>query len=280
MKKCSSATILGGGLIGMHAAENLAKAGLDVTMVEMLPQILSGYFDKRAASMIQGAFSSNGVRILTGNAVTHVAASNNSYVVSLENGLDLSAHLLLIATGVKPNTDFLADSSVDVDQGILVDSRMKTNLENVWAAGDVAQARNFQRTETSLNGILPDAVEQGRIAGTAMAGEIDPQPYRGGIPMNTYSFFGNRAFSAGLTIVSEETGEYQVDLLVSPGRMHYRKMVFQDEHLVGVSTINSELDPGIFSELILRRIDLSDFMEDLVTNPVSTGRFMMSTMWR
>lgn len=280
MKGCPSATILGGGLIGMHAAENLAKAGLNVTLVEMLLQVLPGYFDSRAASLIQKTFTRNGVRILTGKAVTHVTASNSAYVVSLENGLDLSAHLLLVATGVKTNTDFLSDSRVEVDQGVLVDPNMQTSVENVWAAGDVAQAGSFLAAERSLTGILPDAVTQGRIAGTAMAGGTEPHRYRGGMPMNTYSFFGNRSFSAGLTLVPEETDEYQVDLVVSPSRTRYRKMVFKDDHLVGVSSINSELDPGIFSELILRKIDLSPYQEDLVNDPVNTGRFIMSATWR
>jgi len=275
-----SAIILGGGLIGMHAAENLAKAGLEVTLVEMQPQVLPGYFDEQAAAMIQKVFTDNGVRVLTGHAVTHVTASNSACVVSLENGLDLSGHVLLVATGVKPNTGFVKGSEIDLDKGVLVDDRMRTSASHVWAAGDVAQASSFAVSEKILNGILPDAVEQGWIAGMDMVEDPALQPYRGGMPMNTYSFFGNHAFTVGITLPPERAEEYQVDLMVSPSGLQYQKFVFKDDSLLGVSAINADLDPGVLSEMIFGRISLDAAKARLARAPRDTGRLIMSGMWR
>jgi len=275
-----SAIILGGGLIGMHAAENLAKAGLEVTVVEMQPQILPGYFDAQAASMIHKVFADRGVRILTGHAVTHVTASNSACAVSLENGLDLSGHLLLVATGVEPNTGFVKPNEIELDQGILVDDRMRSSASGVWAAGDVAQASSFRGSERVLNGILPDAVDQGWTAGMDMVEDPAFIPYRGGIPTNTYTFFRNHAFSVGITSLQAEGEEFQVDLMVSSSGLRYQKLVYQDELLVGASAINANLDPGILSEMILSRVSLEKVKTRFAREPLDTGRLIMSSLWR
>jgi len=280
VRNAQSAIILGAGLIGMHAAESLAKAGLDVTVVEMLPQVLPGYFDDQASGLIQGVFIDNGVRVLTGSRVTHVTFSNRACALSLENGLDLSAHLLLVATGAKPRMDYLTGSGVETDAGILVNDRMQTSVSNIWAAGDVAQAKGFFGTEKILNGILPDAVEQGRIAGMDMSGDPDLAPYQGGISMNTYSFFGHRAISVGMSSPPSSTDEYQVDHSFSPSSIRYQKLVFKNDNLVGFSAINSMLDPGVILQIIRRQIDLADIKATFASAPLNTGRLLMSKLWR
>jgi phenylglyoxylate dehydrogenase epsilon subunit len=280
MQKGGSAIVLGAGLIGMHAAENMAKAGLKVTVVEMLSQVLPGYFDSQAADLIQRVFTENGIKILTGSAVTHVTAANDACAVSLANGLDLSAHFLLVATGVRPRIAFLSGSDVKTDAGILVDDRMRTSAEGVWAAGDVAQARSFFGSPKILNGILPDAVEQGWIAGMDMAGDPSLKPYGGGIPMNTYSFFGNRSFSVGMTQPKESDEGFEVDQIYSPLGHRYQKLVFRDGGLVGASAINGTLDPGVIWQMIRRRVALGDDKERFVGSPLETGRLLMSRLWR
>ena len=280
MENTQSAIILGAGLIGMHAAENLAKAGLQVTVVEMLPRVLPGYFDERAAGLIQRVFAQNGVKVLTGSAVTHVTTSNRACALSLENGLDLSAHLLLVSTGVKPRMEYLAGSEVETDAGILVDDRMRTSVSNIWAAGDVAQARSFFDSEKILNGILPDAVEQGRIAGMDIVADQALKLYSGGIPMNTYSFFGHRAISVGISVPPSTGEEFQVDFVFSPTSLRYQKLVFQNDNLVGVSAINAELDPGVMWQIIRRQVDLGDIKDKFASAPLETGRLLMSKIWR
>jgi phenylglyoxylate dehydrogenase epsilon subunit len=279
-KKSSSAIVLGGGLIGMHAAENMAKAGLKVTVVEMLQQILPGYFDQQAAGLIQKVFTENGVKILTGSPVTHVTSANGACAVSLENGLDLSAHILLVATGVRPRMSFLSGSDVKTDAGVLVDEKMRTDVENIWAAGDVAQAISFLGPGKVLNGTLPDAVEQGRIAGMDMAGDLFLQPYPGGIPRNTYSFFGNRSFSVGSSLHVKSDNGFDVDTIHSSAGMKYQKLVFQGGRLIGASAINSTLDPGIVYQMILKSVELGEMRRKFAGFPLESGRLLMTRLWR
>jgi phenylglyoxylate dehydrogenase epsilon subunit len=279
-QKASSAIVLGGGLIGMHAAENMAKRGRQVTVVEAMPQILPGYFDTQAAGLVQRVFSEQGIKTLTGSAVTRVSASNGGCVVSLDSGPDLSADLLLVATGVSPCTEYLAESGIEVHEGILVDDTMRASASHVWAAGDVAQARGFFNSEKRINATIPNAVEQGRIAGMDMVDDPAVSPFPGGLAMNAYRFLGNQAFSVGLNVVPDSDESYEVDKVFHPTSLQYQKLIFKEGRLVGASGINSNLDPGIMAQLIGRRVELGEVKAQLVSAPLETGRILMSRLWR
>ncbi len=271
-----SAIVLGAGLVGMHAAENLAQAGVKVTLVEMLSQVLPGYFDRRAGGIIKKVFADNGVKMLLGSPVTHVLANHNGCALSLESGLDLSADLLLVATGVQPNQEVLVG-----DQGeVVVDDYMRTEHPNVWAAGDLVKARCFFRGKPVYSATLPSAVEQGRIAGADMAGDSGVEPYQGSIPVNTYSFFGNRAFSVGWSVPSGSTKGLEMDFQYSPSGLRYQKLVFKGDHLVGAMGVNSDLDPGVMWQLIRRKVDLGDMKKQFAADPRNIGRLLMSKLWR
>lgn len=274
------ALVLGGGLIGMHAAENLAKGGAQVTVVEIQPHVLSGYFDADASGMIEKVFVGNGVRLLTSSQITRLAGRGEGCRATLGDGTELDADLLLVAAGVAPVTDFLDESGIEIDRGVLVDDWMHTSADNVWAAGDVAQARGFFEGEKIINGILPDAVGQGRIAGMAMAGDAEAKPYTGGVPLNTYAFFGQQAASVGVQESALDTSGVEVHRQVDAEAARYLKIVLKDSRLAGIFGINWPFDPGVMWELILRRIDLGAFKQPFLDAPQKIARVLMSRNWR
>lgn len=279
MKASKQAVVMGAGLVGMHAAENLVKAGVKVTIVEMAKQLTDGYFDATAAALIEKAFTDNGATILTGSRVVKLAPSAVGATLTLEGGATLEADLLLVATGVRPNMDFLAGegAAVERDKGILVGERMQTSVPNVFAAGDCAQAKSFYSDAKVMNAILPDAAEQGRIAGMAMAGDPGIKEYPGGIPVNTYHFFGRHAISVGSSKVPEG-GEVVTRFDETSGR--YLKVIFHEGRLTGIYGVNEFFDGGVMCQLILRRVDLSPVKERFVANPLLVGRELMSKLWR
>lgn len=281
MEKAKSAIVLGAGLIAMHSAENLAHAGLEVTVVVRRQVSLFAYFDGEAARMIEKVFSDHGVRIALGYGVEKISkGADGGVVVTLQSGEELKADLLHLATGVKPRVSFLDGSGIEMDQGIMVDNLMRTSVPDVWAAGDVAQAPGFFDPGKTINATLPNASVQGRIAGTDMTGDTGIKPYLGSSGLNTFNFFGNHAFSVGLGTVTESTNEIEVNTTFLPSGMRYQKLVFKDNKLVGVSAINAELDPGVLRELIQREIDLTDVKEKFTNAPRETGRLLMSKLWR
>lgn len=277
MKQSKQAVVLGAGLVGMHAAENLVKAGANVTIVEMSAQLTSGYFDETAASLIEQAFTANGAKIRTSSRVTGLAADGDDIVLTLGDGSTLNADLLLVATGVRPELDYLKDSGVACDKGILVDDRMQTSVANVWAAGDCAQARGFFDEAQVMNAILPDAAVQGRIAGMAMAGDPGVADYAGGVPLNTYHFFGRHAISVGSSKVPEG-GVERTRFDEASGR--HLKLIMKDGRLLGIYGVNEFFDAGVMAQLIVRRTDLSAVQDRLFEQPLTVGRELMSQIWR
>ena len=271
------AVVLGAGLVGLHAAENLAEAGLAVSVVEMRPQVLPGYFDAKASGRIEASFTEHGVRLLLGRTAVRVEGRGDGCVVSLDGGETVEADLLLVATGVKPVTDWLAGSGVAVDRGVLVDDTMQTSVADVWAAGDVAQAKDFHSGTQALIGIIPTAVEQGRLAGMDMAGDAYVKPYPGGVPVNTYRFFGRVALSIGQAVANGNGAPVEVSEHDEAG---YRRVVLVDDRLIGYASVDEPFDVGIMGELIRRRVDLSGCKEAFLARPLETGRRLMSEGWR
>ena len=286
IKNSKQAVVLGAGLVGMHAAENLVKAGARVTIVEMAKQLTDGYFDTVAAGLIEKAFTDNGATILTGSRVVKLAPSAASFgtqatpgaMITLENGTTLEADLLLVATGVKPNMEYLAGSQVEHDRGILVSDSMQTSVANVWSAGDCAQAKGFFTDAKVMNAILPDATEQGRIAGMAMAGDPGLKHYPGGVPLNTYHFFGRHAISVGSSKVPDG-GEMVTRFDEASGR-DLQAIFSADNRLTGIYGVNEFFDGGVMCQLILRRVDLTPVKERFLANPLAVGRELMSKLWR
>jgi len=239
----------------------------------MQPRVLAGYFDAEASAIIEAAFAAKGITLMLGAKVSRLETAGEGVRVTTDSGATLDADLLLVAAGVAPVTDFLAGSGVAIDRGVIVDDSMRSSVDGIWAAGDVAQAKGFYNGEKILNGILPSAVEQGKLAGMAMAGDPAVKPWPGGVPLNTYTFFGQQAVSVG----SQDEGEV---VRKEADAKHYLKIVMQGKHLTGIFGINVPFDPGVMWEIILRRIDLSSVREAFIADPQKMARSIMSKTWR
>jgi phenylglyoxylate dehydrogenase epsilon subunit len=287
-----SVVIMGAGLVGMHAAESFSKKGMKVAVVELLPQVLPGYFDGEASKLIQRVFAENDVTFHLNNPVEKAEAVDGKAKVILKDGQELTGDILLVATGVKTRMGFLANSGIQSEEGVLVDNYMRTSVENVWAAGDVAQADGFFGGKKIVNAILPDASEQGKIAGGCMAegelvaltfeevGDKDISlAYAGGVPMNTFNFYGNRAFAVGLSSPDDEE-DFEVDTMLLPSGLVYQKMVFEDDFLVGLIGINVSLEPGIIMNTIRRKVDIQERKAEFALNPLGMSRRIMWSSWR
>jgi phenylglyoxylate dehydrogenase epsilon subunit len=202
---------------------------------------------------------------------------DGGFIMHFKEGESLEGDLLVVGAGVTPVMDYLAGTPVATDRGILVDDTMRTNVSDVWAAGDVAQARGFYTSAPVLNGILPYAVEQGRIAGLAMAQDPALEAYRGGVPLNTYSFWGRHALAVGSN--APPVGATVVRR-VDGAKERYLKIILDGNRLHGIFGVNETFDAGVMWELILRRIDLGAVRERFLARPNDAARALMSEHWR
>lgn len=259
--KIDSAVIVGGGLIGMQAAEALSKVGVKVTVVEMLDRVLALAIDKHASDMIEAKFREHGVTILTSCGVTRIEGVPDEGVthVVLSDGREIPCQAVIVAVGVRPRTELAVQAGIMVRRGIPVDDFMQTSAPDVYAAGDVAEALDLLSGEQRLTPIWPNAYMEGRIAGAAMAGK--PVAYAGGIPMNTAHFYDFPVMSAGIT----EMGEGCTELVQSNEHTgFYRRIILQNNVPIGMVMAGDAVDRGgIILGLIRKRTDASSFLKEL-----------------
>ncbi len=262
-----NAAILGAGMVGMEIAAVLLERGCRVSIIEKEPNILPMYFNEEAEAYIRDIFTEHKALLFTGREATAVKSKGGKISVALSDGSSLDADILINATGAKSRVSFLEGSGVKIGNGILVDKRMRTNLEHIYAAGDTAEAHDFFTGKPKLNAIMHSAVIQGRVAGANMVGS--GTEYDGGIPMLAFNFFANQAFSIGLTVPQGSAG--QVLKQKDDQKRVFRKLIFDGDRLVGGMLINEKIDPGILLYLIQRRVDMAPYKDALFerTKPLS-----------
>lgn len=141
-KNCRKAVVCGAGFIGLEAAENLAAMHMDVTIIDAASQIMPNAFDEDMAGFAKRQLKAAGMRILTATSLTGITGEERAQAVQTDHG-DLPADIVILAIGVRPATKFLEGNGIEMFKGtILVDKHMKTNLPDIYAAGDCALVKN------------------------------------------------------------------------------------------------------------------------------------------
>ncbi len=254
--------VIGGGLIGLKAAEGLYQLGKKITIVELADRILSNAFDKPAGRIVAKKMKANGIEVITEDTVVRIEGEGADITgVTLKSEEFIPCDTVIVAIGVRPAAAFLKGSGVEVNRGVVVDDRMETNVAGVFAAGDVAEARDFFSGQKNPMPIWPDAYIQGDIAGTAMAG--GDKSYSGGLSMNSLELFKVPTISMGVTNPLDVKG-FDILTFQDQENSQYRKIVLKGNLLVGAVLVGNVERAGIFAGLIREKIDISQFRESLL----------------
>ncbi|MDI3528605.1 MAG: hypothetical protein PWQ23_424 [Thermoanaerobacter sp.] len=261
-KPGSKAVIVGGGLIGFKAAEGLHHLGVDVTIVELADRILSTILDAEGASLVSQSLQNDGIKIITGTTVDKIIGDEYVKGVLLKNGQELEADNLIIAIGVVPNVDVVKNTSISINRGILVDNTMKTSVEDVYAAGDVAEGYDMLVESNRVVPIWPNAYMQGEIAGLNMIG-IN-KSFKGIFPMNSIGYKNTNMITAGITNPQQE--EFEIISKIDHNRKYYKKFVVKENRLVGFILINDIDRAGLFTGFIKNETDITPFKKYLLND--------------
>ncbi|MBI4331805.1 MAG: NAD(P)/FAD-dependent oxidoreductase [Chloroflexi bacterium] len=168
VRRASNAVIVGAGAIGIETALALACQGKRVTIVEAVPQILPLMLDADLAAFVQAKLEERGVHFLLNSPVCEVLGKRRADGVVCEK--EVAGDLVIVAAGFRPNMGFVNPAGIKTARGILVNDRMQTSAPNIYAAGDVAEARNPFADRYELNFTWFSALEQGRVAGSNIGG--------------------------------------------------------------------------------------------------------------
>ena len=208
-KKIQKAVVIGGGLIGIETCEALQLAGIEITVVEMLPQLLT-FLDWELAKLVENHVKSKGANVITDNGVAEFLGENGKLTgVKLQNGTELPCELAVVAIGVNPNTALAKDAGLllGATGGILVNEYMQTSDADIYAAGDCVESLNII-TGKKVHAPYGDLANlQGRVAGeNAAAGNSVTFP--GTIQTGICKVFDFAAGSTGLSEKAARTAGY------------------------------------------------------------------------
>ena len=244
--------LIGGGLLGLEAGNGLRKLGLKVIVVEFFPRLLPRQMDAAGAAILARQLEDMGFTFYLGGKTQEITPGPDGLTVSLESGEKLKADLVLISAGVRPDLSLAQTLGLDIDKGVKVDDTMKTSRDGIYAAGDLIEHRG------RFYGIWPAAMEQGAVAGAAMAGGA--AKYDGTLPSNVLKVAGIDLMAAGDI---DADGKLEALVHTDSAQKTYRKLVIQDNLLVGAILLGDIRGSAEIQAAISKKTDVSRLKSEL-----------------
>jgi len=266
LEQSKSAVVIGGGLIGVSAAEALVKRGITVTLVELKQHILNLILDEKASEIAEKVLTEAGVTVITGQTVQHILGrkDNEGSVggVVITDGKEIPCDLVVVAIGVIPRTELVKETDMKLNRGIVVDRFMRTNIPDVYACGDVAEAHDFLLNGNRLLPLWPLAHLGGQVAGYNMAGK--KVEYAGGTVMSSLKYFDLPIIAVGNTN-PEDSGDYELLVERQPEKTVYKKILLKDNRIVAFIFLGDIEKAGILFHLLKNHVDVSEIKDRLLS---------------
>lgn len=242
LPRVKNVVVIGGGVLGLEAAWELKKAQYKVTVLEAAPKLMGRQLDDSASEMLKMIAEGNGIEVQTGVSIASIEGEEHVTGVKLVGGEAILADLVLISAGVRANTALAKEAGIEVDRAVVVNSKMETNIENIYACGDCAQFEGVNYA------IWPQALEQGKTAGANAAG--DCVEYEQVPAALTFHGMNTALFASG------DNGKrpdvlYKTVEMKDPSKKQYEKLYFFNNRLCGVILIGD----------LSRMIELSQALE-------------------
>lgn len=239
--RTKEAVVIGGGVLGLEAAWELKKAGLEVTVLEAAPVLMGRQLDSGSAEILKEIAAKNGINIRTGVSVSGIEGQDKVTGVKLADGEEIAAQLVIISAGVRANTALAQEIGLEIGRAVKVSAKMQTNIPDVYACGDCAEYDGIDYA------IWPEAVEQGKIAGANAAGEgVEYEPVEAAL---TFHGMNTALFAAG------DNGKnpnllYKTVEFRDMGKGRYRKYFFLNNRLSGVIMIGDLSEMASMTEAL------------------------------
>ena len=224
MKEAKKAVVIGAGPLGLEAAWEMKLAGLDVTVVEFLPNLMNNQLDQEGADIFKNQVSDCGITFITSEECTEIITKDSKLTsLKLKSGKTLDADILLVSTGIRSNIELAKETGIECNRGVIVNERMETSVKDIYACGDVAEFNGL------VYGNWPAAIEMGKTAG-ANACEAE-KAFENFTPSIILDALNTHVFSAGLIRFNDSSYEKISSKDESKGQ--YTKLFFKDNILVG-----------------------------------------------
>ena len=247
-RNATRAVCIGGGVMGLEGAWGLKNGGLDVTVLETAPGLLPRQLDDNASAMLEDICNNAGVHIVTGAKIAKITED----AVVLEDGTEYEAQLVIMSTGMRPYTKVAEDSGIAVDKWVVADSGMRTNVPDVFAAGDCIIVNGQPQA------FWAQAVATGRVAGANAAGDsLEYEKLGSSLVMEVC---GTSVFALG-TNGKDPDREFRAVEKMDQKAGLYEKYYFADDRLEGVILVGDISKMGEMTERIAEKAAYSDMFD-------------------
>ena len=262
--KYRNAVVIGGGLLGLEAANGLMKRGMNVTVVHVAPTLMERQLDNTAGHMLQQSLEERGMRFLIGAQTQELVAGPDGRVtaVKFKDGSEAPAELVVMAVGIRPNTALAEKMRLHVNRGIVVSDTMQTVTDGrIYAVGECAAHRGI------AYGLVAPLFEQGKVVANHLA-EFGIGRYQGSLTSTKLKVTGIDLFSAGDFQGGEDTEEI---VLSDPFGGVYKKLVIKGDKLVGACLYGDTVDGSWYFKLLREGRSVADIRERLMFGESNIG---------
>ena len=273
----SHVVLVGAGVIAFTILNSILALGARLTIVEVERRILPRMIDDTGAGLVARWLADHGVTVRAGVRLTRIEDAKGGKRLVFAAGAPIVCDLVIMATGIKTNLDWLQGAGVAVNRGVVVDDHLRSSVPNVYAAGDVAEGRDRISGEPAVHAIEPTAQEHGRVVGANMAGR--DVRYRGSVIVNIVEVchLDVASFGAWDDPKAEAASGLKAD------RPAYRKLLWRGDRLTGAiilgpsSDIWTTNDVGMLKGLVQSGVALGRFKAHLEANPFDVKRAFIAS---
>jgi nitrite reductase (NADH) large subunit len=260
-KQGGKAVVIGGGLLGLEAANGLMKQGMDVTVVHLMDTLMERQLDKPAGALLKASLEKNGMKFLMEAQTEAILGTDKVEGIRFKEGLELPADLVVMAVGIRPNIDLAKKIGLHCERGIVVNDTMQSFDPRVYSVGECIQHRG------ETYGLVAPLFEQAKVCANHLA-HMGIARYQGSVASTKLKVTGIDLFSAG-DFHGDETTEELV--LQDPGRGIYKKVVLKDHRIQGAVMYGDTIDGTWYFELMRDGTDISDFRDKLLFGQAHLG---------
>ncbi len=258
-----TAIIIGGGLLGLEIAKSISDLGPTITVLEFFPRLLPRQLDVEGAEMLQEILGDFNIQVGL-NASTNEIDIDEKLIVRLKDNREFVADMVIMAVGVKPNTNLAAESGIEINRGIIVNEHMETSIKDIFAAGDCAEFNG------RVWGIIPVAFEQSKIAALNM---LDKNiSYKEVVPSNTLKIVGIDLTSIGRVTPEEDLPEEIRS--IDKNKRTYKKLVLEDNRVVGAILLGDRTNQSTIMKLIKDGTNVSKFKQRILDHGFDLKQFL------
>ena len=258
LDKDARVLIVGAGLIGLKCAEGIHGRVGSITVCDLADRVLSSILDADCAAIVQKRLEEAGIRFMLGDT----AERFDGGAAYMKSGAEVGFDVLVLAVGVRANTELVKNAGGEVNRGVIINERMETSVPQIWAAGDCAEGFDASIGANRVLAILPNAYMQGRAAGINMAdGDAG---LANAIPMNSIGFFGYHVMTAGA---------YDGEMLEERSGESVKRFFVKDGLLRGYILLGETDRAGIYTSLIREKTPLDTIDFELTKKVASNAIF-------